>query len=128
MKVHRVVAPLAIVLGIVNVLVGRAWSGNGLPIWGFVSLGCMVIALVLCLWVVQRRNAAKRGNAPANAAGWGFQPRTAAYTQIKPEVDFNTVPAPYGDRDVPLQSMDLGQRHENVQYYDPVPDRQRPAP
>ncbi|RMZ78345.1 hypothetical protein DV738_g3863, partial [Chaetothyriales sp. CBS 135597] len=95
---HRVVAPLAITLGLVNVCIGFNFAGNNKPIIGFIVLIIIMVIIVSSSILIKRRRAVRKAALNTPAAMNFREGQEAGRTQ-------GAAPPSYSTPAVPLESF-----------------------
>lgn len=129
MKGHRIVGPLAITLGFVNVCVGLAWAGRTRAIIGYVVFD-VIICLIIGGLLFWKRKRNMRRNAMNTPAAQNFRDANTAYSHVRGgsfgQNDFSRPPPSYAgaptEQHVPLRTFDEG-RHGTVEYYNVQPNK-----
>ncbi|RMZ91089.1 hypothetical protein DV736_g1672, partial [Chaetothyriales sp. CBS 134916] len=95
---HRIVAPVAVGLGLINVCVGFHFAGHNRPIIGFVIVTILMIIIVSSAIMIKRRRAVRKA-AVNTPAAMNF--REGQQAHVGPEAP----PPAYSTPAVPLESF-----------------------
>lgn len=92
---HRVLGPLSVTLGLVNVCVGLNFAGHNRPIIGFVVLTVIMIIVVTSSVLFARRRKMRKGamNTPAAMnfrEGQAAEGQPPGYSQNQPAIPLQT--------------------------------------
>lgn len=105
MKVHRVVGPLAILLGFANACVGFAWVGMTRTIVVYAIFNLLVATVVGSLVFWKKRRAVRKGAMNSHAAS-NFREGAQANFEHGPAVYVGGPSPGYnGQMDVPMHSI-----------------------
>lgn len=115
MKGHRILGPVSITLGSVNVCIGFAWVGLRGAIIGYIMF-TLLITIIIAGLVFMKNKRKMRQNAMNSTAAYNFRERQG---MPMPQQGY------YGQgQGVPMQPMQpSGMEHGRVEYYNVQPNK-----